>query len=80
MNLHASAHIDEQNHRVTMLYEILPGPAWRSYGIHVAQIANFPQEIIAEASRFEERILGEPLQHTDVSLLVEHPSKRIKVA
>ena len=84
VNLHASAHIDAQHRRITMLYEILPGPAWRSYGIHVAQIANFPQEIISEAGLIEASILrpNERLESSQVEegAGAEHALKRQKVA
>lgn len=78
VNLHASAHIDAHNRRITMLYEILPGPAWHSYGIHVAQMANFPQEIVSEAANIEVNMLRtceqRQLEDGDV-----HQMKRRKV-
>lgn len=57
MNMHASAHVDTERNRVTMLYEILPGPAEHSYGIHVAQVANFPDSIIQQAQLIESQLL-----------------------
>ncbi len=58
LNMHASAHIDTSRNSITMLYEILPGPAERSYGIHVAKIAHFPASIIAQAQIIEEQLLN----------------------
>ncbi len=58
MNMHASAHVDTEKNSVTMLYEILPGPAHHSYGIHVAQAANFPSSIIQQAQLIESQLLS----------------------
>jgi len=58
MNMHASAHVDAEKNSVTMLYEILPGPAHHSYGIHVAQAANFPSSIIQQAQLIESQLLS----------------------
>lgn len=57
VNMHASAHIDTVQNSITMLYEILPGPANHSYGIHVAKIAHFPDSIIQQARLIEEQLL-----------------------
>lgn len=58
INMHASAHVDAEKNTVTMLYEILPGPAHHSYGIHVAQAANFPNSIIQQAQLIEAQLLA----------------------
>ena len=34
-----------------MLYEVREGPCTQSYGVHVASMASFPKEVIAEAKR-----------------------------
>ena len=39
----------EQNGQVTFLHKIEPGPADKSYGIHVAKIAGLPANLLARA-------------------------------
>lgn len=52
-SLFADAHVDKENHRVTMLYKIRDGSCGQSYGIHVAEAANLPNEIITNALKIE---------------------------
>ena len=47
--------VAEQSGQVVFLHRIVPGGADRSYGIHVAEIAGLPKEVVARA----ESILGE---------------------
>ena len=59
-NLHVSAHVKEDSSSgttVSMLYAVSPGACERSYGIHVARAARFPQEIIDNASALESQML-----------------------
>lgn len=46
-NVHVS--ILEQNGQVTFLHKIAPGPADKSYGIHVAKIAGMPEDLLKRA-------------------------------
>ncbi|GLI63268.1 hypothetical protein VaNZ11_006172 [Volvox africanus] len=48
-NLQAAAMIDPKTSRLTMLYSIREGACDQSFGVHVAESAGFPPEVIAMA-------------------------------
>ncbi|CAL1390860.1 unnamed protein product [Linum trigynum] len=48
-NYHVSAHIDSSSHKLTMLYKVEQGACDQSFGIHVAEFANFPGSVVALA-------------------------------
>ncbi|KDD72998.1 MutS domain V, partial [Helicosporidium sp. ATCC 50920] len=50
-NFHVDAAVDPATGSVTMLYALHPGSCDESFGIHVAEYARFPPEIVAEAKR-----------------------------
>ena len=56
LNVHVAA--KEQNGKVVFLHKVLPGAADRSYGIHVAELAGLPADVVGRAKtllqRFEE--------------------------
>ncbi len=56
----------EQEGQVTFLHQIAPGPADKSYGIHVAKIAGLPSSLLQRA----DAILDQ-LENQEVSLLSE---------
>lgn len=50
-NLHVVAHVESNpdtltGKDITLLYKVLPGICDQSFGIHVAQLANFPDEVV----------------------------------
>ena len=46
-NVHVSAH--EENGEITFLHKIKEGSVDKSYGIHVAKLANLPNSLIKRA-------------------------------
>ncbi|GJZ52565.1 DNA mismatch repair protein MSH2 [Tanacetum coccineum] len=48
-NYHVSAHIDSVSRKLTMLYKVEPGACDQSFGIHVAEFANFPESVVSLA-------------------------------
>ena len=56
-NVHLKA--VEHDRGIMFLYEVSPGPASRSYGIQVAELAGVPREVVRQARRRLERLEAE---------------------
>eukprot|EP00440_Ansanella_granifera_P055193 gb/GFBE01059833.1/.p1 GENE.gb/GFBE01059833.1/~~gb/GFBE01059833.1/.p1 ORF type:complete len:782 (+),score=231.73 gb/GFBE01059833.1/:1-2346(+) len=50
-NRHATAAVDPASGRLTFLYALADGAADQSYGAHVAELAGFPQHVVAAARK-----------------------------
>ena len=66
-NIHVSA--IEQNGKVIFLHRIKDGPADKSYGIHVAQLAQLPEELIKRAN---EILIS--LEQQNIKLTLKEPA------
>ncbi len=68
-NVHVSA--VEHNGKVVFLHKIKEGPADKSYGIHVAQLAELPKELIARAAEILQQLEAEPLPQPSTATIKE---------
>ncbi|XP_068308565.1 DNA mismatch repair protein MSH2-like isoform X2 [Pyrus communis] len=48
-NYHVSEHTDSSSRKLTMLYKVEPGACDESFGIQVAEFANFPESVVSLA-------------------------------
>jgi len=68
-NIHVSA--IEQNGHVVFLHKIKEGPADKSYGIHVAKLAELPKEVIDRAEEILKQLENGQTHQTDHSDVFE---------
>jgi DNA mismatch repair protein MutS len=78
-NVHVSA--VEHNGRVVFLHKIKEGPADKSYGIHVAQLAELPKELINRAAEILKELEEQPKTEAvpRVGNLLEEQPKAVPV-
>ncbi len=76
-NVHVSA--TEQDGKVVFLHKVKKGPADKSYGIHVAELAELPKPIIERArvllAEFEANDIDPTLRHSEVAATEQAPVK-----
>ncbi|PIC65559.1 DNA mismatch repair protein MutS [Sporosarcina sp. P13] len=76
LNVHVAA--KEQNGKVVFLHKVLPGAADRSYGIHVAELAGLPSDLVERArnllARFEEESISSDSSTVSEQLALFEPS------
>lgn len=71
-NVHVSA--IEQNGNVVFLHKIKEGPADKSYGIHVAQLAELPAELIKRANEILSQLENQDSQETSTPIKQKNQS------
>ena len=64
----ASMSISEDQDTLVFTYQFKQGPADKSYGIHVAQMAGLPQEVINRATQLLEEFEQDAFSHNQLQL------------
>ncbi|WDT66027.1 DNA mismatch repair protein MutS [Companilactobacillus crustorum] len=70
-NVHVDA--SEENGDLVFLHKVLPGPADKSYGIHVAKLAGLPNDVLIRADKILSS-LEETSVHTTASESIHEPA------
>lgn len=70
-NMHVAVH--EENEQVTFLYQLRHGSMSRSFGIHVAQLAQLPTSLIQRAKTILTSLEQEPKSLSQSPTITPHP-------
>jgi DNA mismatch repair protein MutS len=70
--------VKEEGERVVFLHQVVAGGADRSYGIHVAELAGLPRQVVIRARQVLQELEGarpleRPAASAQLSLPIEHP-------
>lgn len=68
-NVHVSAFTEPSSNKLTFLYEVQPGACDQSFGVNVAEMANFPSSVVEAAKRKAAELEG-----------FSAPTKRLRMA
>ncbi|KAH9570808.1 hypothetical protein CY35_02G060500 [Sphagnum magellanicum] len=79
-NFHVSAHIDKISRKLTMLYKVEEGPCDQSFGIHIAELARFPEDVVALARKKAEELEDFSSTNLEAAEVVGAKRKRVGVA
>ncbi len=71
--------VKEWGDRIVFLRKIIPGGCDHSYGIHVAQLAGLPREVISRAREILANLESEELTASDIPKLAQHHHKKTPV-
>ncbi len=72
--------VKEWGDQIVFLRKIIPGGCDHSYGIHVAQLAGLPREVISRAREILANLESEALTASDIPKLAQHHHRKSPVA
>ncbi|WFD43594.1 MSH2 protein [Malassezia psittaci] len=82
-NLHVVAHVAPRqgalsrfDKDITLLYKVQPGASDQSYGIQIAELANFPESVVRLAKRKAEELEGDPELDENKQRLIDQPTAK----
>jgi DNA mismatch repair protein MutS len=75
----ANVHLDATEHgdRLVFLHAVKDGPASRSYGLQVAQLAGVPAPVIVRARRYLQRLENESAAHKELRGVAPAPQQEL---